>query len=466
MAGSLLADLSRMGSENAFTDLLLTAQGGHQREANCVILAARSNVFKQMLSSEMQEGQLRSGKRHVHLHESPEVLDHLLEWCYADTLRDLDLLASMELLKAADCFEIRGLLQKCSQRVSKLLTAELLPEAITLAQQLSCSELWKALATFVAKDEKILSRFSEAPFELRSLALSERKKILEKNLVELRLRLAHVPAPRPAIVFWRQSFSEAQQDYLVREALESRTESVSKALFQGYRDNAPAHFREACARRWKDLDDQTRCGFEVSALEDEEKSQHSKEHLEQQLIEVSKEIKSVIALQAEPDKLDSAAAGCFVIVGHDVDSVIKRLKMFAKPSASHDSSTKPEPPDVPESMGLLTARDPEPALRLYYHAKWLAERNHATAAEWRYREASRLALQTRRKVLAAHALGRFGYFLIHWNRRHEAKEVLRESRRISSKSKAEWLNDIGNAARCLVGGFSVRGFQLVEQCFF
>ena len=27
------------------------------------------------------------------------------------------------------------------------------------------------------------------------------------------------------------------------------------------------------------------------------------------------------------------------------------------------------------------------ALRFYYHAKWLAERNHATAAEWRYREA-------------------------------------------------------------------------------
>jgi len=76
----------------------------------------------------------------------------------------------------------------------------------------------------------------------------------------------------------------------------------------------------------------------------------------------------------------------------------------------------------------------ERALRLYYHAKWLAERNHATAAEWRYREASRLALQTRRKVLAAHALGRFGYFLIHWNRRQEAKEVLRESRRISAKS--------------------------------
>jgi len=76
----------------------------------------------------------------------------------------------------------------------------------------------------------------------------------------------------------------------------------------------------------------------------------------------------------------------------------------------------------------------ERALRLYYHAKWLAERNHATAAGWRYREASRLALQTRRKVLAAHALGRFGYFLIHWNRHREAKEVLQESRRLSAKS--------------------------------
>lgn len=160
------------------------------------------------------------------------------------------------------------------------------------------------------------------------------------------------------------------------------------------------------------------------------------------------------------------------------------------PSALHESNAVPEPPNVPESAGweaqfawglyhsktacmrgsagrwaldrkgsragvpqeMLRAEElldsavrgapveeqrkkqAERALRLYYHAKWLAERNHATAAEWRYREASRLALQTRRKVLAAHALGRFGYFLIHWNRRQEAKEVLYESRRISAKS--------------------------------
>lgn len=76
----------------------------------------------------------------------------------------------------------------------------------------------------------------------------------------------------------------------------------------------------------------------------------------------------------------------------------------------------------------------ERALRLYYHAKWLAERNHATACEWRYREASRLAHKSRRNVLASHALGRLGYFLMHWRRIDEAKEVLQDSRRLSQKS--------------------------------
>mmetsp|Transcript_86536 Transcript_86536/g.280171 ORF Transcript_86536/g.280171 Transcript_86536/m.280171 type:complete len:344 (-) Transcript_86536:237-1268(-) len=76
----------------------------------------------------------------------------------------------------------------------------------------------------------------------------------------------------------------------------------------------------------------------------------------------------------------------------------------------------------------------ERALRLYYHAKWLAERNFATAAEWRYREAHRLARLSRRSVLAAHAFSRLGYFLIHWRRHSEAREVLRESERLSRKS--------------------------------
>lgn len=76
----------------------------------------------------------------------------------------------------------------------------------------------------------------------------------------------------------------------------------------------------------------------------------------------------------------------------------------------------------------------ELALRLYYHAKWLAERNLAAAAEWRYREASRIAKENKRSVLASHALSRLGYFLMHWRRYDEAREILRVSEKINTKA--------------------------------
>jgi hypothetical protein len=76
----------------------------------------------------------------------------------------------------------------------------------------------------------------------------------------------------------------------------------------------------------------------------------------------------------------------------------------------------------------------ERALRVYYHAKWLAERNYANAAEHRYRESSRLARSCRRSVLASHSLARLGYFLIHWRREGEAAKVLQESMALNMKS--------------------------------
>eukprot|EP00747_Dinoflagellata_sp_TGD_P163940 gnl/TRDRNA2_/TRDRNA2_183185_c0_seq1.p1 gnl/TRDRNA2_/TRDRNA2_183185_c0~~gnl/TRDRNA2_/TRDRNA2_183185_c0_seq1.p1 ORF type:complete len:314 (+),score=68.29 gnl/TRDRNA2_/TRDRNA2_183185_c0_seq1:207-1148(+) len=76
----------------------------------------------------------------------------------------------------------------------------------------------------------------------------------------------------------------------------------------------------------------------------------------------------------------------------------------------------------------------ELALRVYYHAKWLAERNYARAAEWRYRQAAIMARRCQRTVLASHALSRLGYFLMHWRRLEDARVVLRESERLNSKS--------------------------------
>jgi len=79
------------------------------------------------------------------------------------------------------------------------------------------------------------------------------------------------------------------------------------------------------------------------------------------------------------------------------------------------------------------AKTAERALRIYYHAKWLAERNYARAAEHRYREAAHLARTCRRSVLASHALARLGYFLVHWKRQAEAVDVLQESMKLNSK---------------------------------
>lgn len=80
------------------------------------------------------------------------------------------------------------------------------------------------------------------------------------------------------------------------------------------------------------------------------------------------------------------------------------------------------------------AKTAERALRVYYHAKWLAEHNYARAAEHRYREAAHLARTCRRTVLASHALARLGYFLVQWKRQAEAVTVLEESMKLNIKS--------------------------------
>mmetsp|Transcript_35799 Transcript_35799/g.82158 ORF Transcript_35799/g.82158 Transcript_35799/m.82158 type:complete len:274 (+) Transcript_35799:168-989(+) len=80
------------------------------------------------------------------------------------------------------------------------------------------------------------------------------------------------------------------------------------------------------------------------------------------------------------------------------------------------------------------------ALQLYHHAKWCAESHKLALAESRYRRAAQLALQSRRSVLAGHALARLGYFLIAWHRKEEARIVLREAHECSkSNSLAAFL---------------------------
>ena len=291
MAGCLLADISRIGPENEFSDVVITT-GDHRREAHSLILAARSAVFRRMLASQMMEGQLRDGKRHVHLEDLPaHSLDQVLQWCYTDSADNLDLSDSMDLFMAADRLEIPGLVTRCSQRLSKMLMADLLPEALQLAQSLSCAALWQCLATAMAK--AMPSALPELPEEIRPHVLKERRALLERQVSGLRERVAMVPAPRPATVFWRQQLSQADQREIVEQAL-CLQEGVP-ALFYGLREKLPAFLRESCHERWEALDASSKEGFERLAKEDAEKSESARGRLMQELEDVRRELKLLAA---------------------------------------------------------------------------------------------------------------------------------------------------------------------------
>jgi len=95
----------------------------------------------------------------------------------------------------------------------------------------------------------------------------------------------------------------------------------------------------------------------------------------------------------------------------------------SEPIWAADAGGSHAPSDIVQAETLLLAgeeasvgadqsdRAAARALRLYQHAKMLALKHHDGAAEWRYRAAAELAAANRRNALAAHALGRLGYFL-------------------------------------------------------
>jgi len=113
------------------------------------------------------------------------------------------------------------------------------------------------------------------------------------------------------------------------------------------------------------------------------------------------------------------------------------------------------PLEMARAEELLTAAEAAPeavwkekmavrSLRMYHHARWLAERGHTVSAEVRFREAANLAKRSRRSILASHSLGRLGYFLVQWCRHEEAKLVLAEADHLNTKSNplAKYLHGV------------------------
>lgn len=120
---------------------------------------------------------------------------------------------------------------------------------------------------------------------------------------------------------------------------------------------------------------------------------------------------------------------------------------WREPWVQDPLSTGAVPLEMSRAEELLTAAEAAPenmwkekmavrSLRMYHHARWLAERGHTVSAEARFHEAVSLAKRSRRSILASHALGRLGYFLLQWCRHDEAKDALAEAEQLNRKSNS------------------------------
>jgi len=82
------------------------------------------------------------------------------------------------------------------------------------------------------------------------------------------------------------------------------------------------------------------------------------------------------------------------------------------------------------------------SLRLYQHAKFLAQKHHDAAAELRYRLSANVAVEHHRKRLAAHSLARLGYLYTLRGRHSEALVAVEESVALAKDPLAQYLQSV------------------------
>lgn len=157
-----------------------------------------------------------------------------------------------------------------------------LEEALALARHLDCQELWASLAVVAAKAP--WQPFAEPVFD--ALVREERRRWLQRQCGELRLRLANVPAARPGIVHWRQRMTEGQRRSLVLQGMEG-----SEAMLKGLREHAPVLWRALSSKMWEDLEDKE--AFERMAEAEELTFQESRSRLQEELEQLQQELQHV-----------------------------------------------------------------------------------------------------------------------------------------------------------------------------
>ncbi|XP_015903554.3 speckle-type POZ protein B [Parasteatoda tepidariorum] len=151
--------------------------------AHKVVLATRSPVFSAMFDQDMLENQ--SGIVQIKdLNE--KTLQNLLKFMYTDVVNEMDCEGTLNILLAADKYQVSNLKDKCTSKILSLLSEENVCEVIILADMINHESLKTFALNFILENaSKILS----APNWC--LWVEENMKLATEILVKLSKYLKH-----------------------------------------------------------------------------------------------------------------------------------------------------------------------------------------------------------------------------------------------------------------------------------
>ncbi len=144
----LVTDLKRLYESKAFADVILQS-GGEQFPAHKALLTARSPVFAAMFehptTKESMEGRV------VIEDVSAEVLHLLLTFLYTGAVDFKSENLTVELLAAADKYQVDSLKAICAERIAAGLTVQTMFPTLLIADLYSAPELKSRTMDFIAQ---------------------------------------------------------------------------------------------------------------------------------------------------------------------------------------------------------------------------------------------------------------------------------------------------------------------------
>lgn len=124
--------------------------GDKKIQANKLILSARSDVFATMFNAEMLEK--KTGQVPIEDIE-PAVFQLLIDFIYYGILESNDPIELLELIMAADKYEIKNLVKVCDSQIANKLSVDTAVDTLIVADLLKLDNLKKQSMNFIARNK-------------------------------------------------------------------------------------------------------------------------------------------------------------------------------------------------------------------------------------------------------------------------------------------------------------------------